>query len=423
MNEQPMQWLNYWLNKFGLSEDYVMYLKFSLLLFALIILCVVINLIVKKILIKILELGIKKTKTKLDDLLVENKVFTTLSQIAPAVVIYLSAGILFADFPDAIVYVLRLVNAYITIILIAVSIKLLNAVQQYSERTEFFKDKSINSYFQLVKIAIYFIGIIIVLSFLLNKSPLYFFSALGAMTVVLLLIFKDTILGLVASIQLAANNMVNKGDWVSMPNFEADGDVIEMNLTTIKIQNWDKTITTIPTYAFISGSFKNWHGMSESGGRRIKRSINIKINSIKFCTPELLKKLSKIQLITQYIVETSKKIDAYNHKNKVDKSTLINGRNLTNIGVFRVYVEAFVKSNPNINQDMTCLIRQLAPTEKGLPLEIYTFSNRQEWGIYEQVISDMFDHLLATISEFELEIFQNPTGTDFHNYNSETSAI
>lgn len=419
MNIQSTQWLNDWLNKFGISETYVVYLKLSLLLATLIVLCIVTNFIVKKVLLRTIELGVKKSKTKLDDALLENKVFSTLSHIAPAIVIYLSADMVFADFPDIVVYVLRLVNAYITIVLIAVCIKFLNAIQQYSEQTEFFKDKSLNSYFQLAKIGIYLIGIIIVLSFLLDKSPLYFFSALGAMTVVLLLIFKDTILGLVASIQLAANNMVNKGDWISMPKYEADGDVIEMNLTTIKIQNWDKTITTIPTYAFISDSFKNWRGMSESGGRRIKRSINIKINSIKFCTPELLNKLSHIQLIKKYITETNQKLDAYNAKNKVDKSTLVNGRNLTNIGIFRVYIEAFVKNNPNINQDMTCLVRQLAPTERGLPIEIYTFSNRQEWVIYEQIISDMFDHLMATIPEFELEIFQNPTGSDFHRYSGE----
>jgi len=416
MNIQSTQWLNHWLNKLNISEAYVIYLKLTLLLFVLAILCIIINLIVKKILIRTIELGIKKTKTKLDDLLIEYKVFNTLSHIAPAVVIYLSASIVFADFPDAIIYVLRIVNAYISIILIAVSIKFLNAIQHYSENSEFFRDKPLNSYFQLAKIAVYSVGIIIVLSFLLNKSPLYFFSALGAMTVVLLLIFKDTILGLVASIQLSVNNMVNIGDWVSMPKYGADGDVIEMNLTTIKIQNWDKTITTIPTYAFISDSFKNWRGMSESGGRRIKRSLNIKINSIKFCTPELLKKLSKIQLIKQYIADTTKKIEVYNTQNKVDRSTLVNGRNLTNIGVFRIYTEAFVKNNPNINQEMTCLIRQLPPTEKGLPIEIYTFSNRQEWGIYEQIISDMFDHLLATIPEFELEVFQNPTGSDFRKW-------
>ena len=418
MNIQSTQWLNHWLNKFGINDSYFIYLKFTLLLVALIILCIVINFLVKKILVKAIEYGIKKTKTKLDDVLIENKVFSTLSHIAPALVIYLSADIVFADFSGSIIYVLRLVNAYITIILIAVTVKFLNSIQHYSEQTEYFKEKPLNSYFQLIKIVIYFLGIIIVLSFLLNKSPFYFISALGAMTVVLLLIFKDTILGLVASIQLAANNMVNKGDWVSMPKYDADGDVIEMNLTTIKIQNWDKTITTIPTYAFISGSFKNWHGMSESGGRRIKRSMNIKINSIKFCTPKLLEKLSHIHLIKEYIADASKKIDLYNEKNKIDKSTLVNGRNLTNIGIFRIYTEAFVKSNPNINQEMTCLIRQLAPTEKGLPIEIYTFSNRQEWGAYEEIISDMFDHLMATVHEFELEIFQNPTGTDFHHYSN-----
>ena len=416
MNIQSTQWLNDWLSKSGINEAYVIYLKLTLLLFTLAILCIIINLIVKKILIRTIELGIKKTKTKLDDVLIEYKVFNTMSHLAPAVVIYLSTSIVFADFPDAIIYVLRIVNAYISIILIAVSIKFLNAIQHYSEKTEFFKDKPLNSYFQLAKIAVYSVGTIIVLSFLLNKSPLYFFSALGAMTVVLLLIFKDTILGLVASIQLAANNMVNIGDWISMPKYGADGDVIEMNLTTIKIQNWDKTITTIPTYAFISDSFKNWRGMSESGGRRIKRSLNIKINSIKFCPPELLKKLSKIQLIKQYIADTTKKIEDYNTQNNVDRSTLVNGRNLTNIGVFRIYTEAFVKNNPNINQEMTCLIRQLPPTEKGLPIEIYTFSNRQEWVIYEQIISDMFDHLLATIPEFELEVFQNPTGSDFRKW-------
>jgi miniconductance mechanosensitive channel len=207
--------------------------------------------------------------------------------------------------------------------------------------------------------------------------------------------------------------MIQIGDWVSMPKYGADGDVIEMNLTTIKIQNWDKTITTIPTYAFISESFKNWRGMSESGGRRIKRSLNIKISSIKFCTLEMLERFKKFQLIKDYIEEKSNKIEEYNKENKIDKSNLINGRHLTNIGIFRVYVEAYVKNNPDINLNMTCMVRQLLPTEKGLPIEIYTFSNRQEWVTYEGIMSDMFDHLIAAVPEFELEIFQNPTGTDF----------
>jgi len=413
MKTKSINLLTDWLIGLGVKETTTMYLKLVILLLILFIISYVTNLIVKKILIRSIRSAIKKTKTVWDDALVENKVFISLSHIAPAIVIYLTTPYIFEDFPDAIPYVLRLVNAYISIVLIIVIINFLNTLKYYSKNTKLFKDNPLDSYFQLIKIAIYIIGGIIILSFLLNKSPLYFFSALGAMTVVLLLIFKDTIMGFVASIQLSANDMIRIGDWVSMPKYGADGDVIEMNLTTIKVQNWDKTVTTIPTYAFISESFKNWRGMSESGGRRIKRSLNIKISSIKFCTLEMLERFKKFQLIKDYIEEKSNEIEAYNKENKIDKSYLINGKHLTNIGIFRVYAEAYVKNNPDINLNMTCMVRQLLPTEKGLPIEIYTFSNRQEWVTYEGIMSDMFDHLIAAVPEFELEIFQNPTGTDF----------
>ncbi len=413
MDTKSIDWLTGWLIGLGVEETSAMYLKLAILLFILFIISYVTNLIVKKILIRFIHSVIKKTKTIWDDALVKNKVFISLSHIAPAILIHLTIPYIFEDFDWAVPYILRLVNVYISIVLIIVIINFLNTLKYYSENTKLFKDNPLDSYFQLVKIAIYIIGSIIVLSFLLNKSPLYFFSALGAMTVVLLLIFKDTIMGFVASIQLSANNMIRIGDWVSMPKYGADGDVIEMNLTTIKIQNWDKTITTIPTYAFISDSFKNWRGMTESGGRRIKRSLNIKVSSIKFCTREMLERFKKFQLIKNYIEEKSNKIEEFNKKNKIDKSHLINGRHLTNIGIFRVYVESYVKNNPDINLNMTCMVRQLPSTEKGLPIEIYTFSNRQEWVIYEGIMSDMFDHLIAAVPEFELEIFQNPTGTDF----------
>ncbi|MFT5336901.1 MAG: miniconductance mechanosensitive channel [Luteibaculaceae bacterium] len=413
MNTKSTEWLTEWLISLGVEETSAIYLKLALLIFILFILCFVTNLLVKKILIRSIRLVIKKTKAVWDDALVKNKVFVTLSHVAPPIVVYITAPYIFEDFPGAIPYFLRLVNAYISTILIIVTINFLNTLKHYSENTKLFRDKPLDSYFQLIKIAIYIIGGIIILSFLLNKSPLYFFSALGAMTVVLLLIFKDTIMGFVASIQLAANNMIQIGDWVSMPKHGADGDVIEINLTVIKIQNWDKTITSIPTYAFTAESFKNWRGMSKSGGRRIKRSLNIKISSIKFCTPEMLERFEKVQLIKEHIQEKSKEIEAYNTENKIDESCLINGRHLTNIGIFRVYAEAYVKLNPDINPDMTCMVRQLPPTEKGLPIEIYTFSNRQEWVKYESIMSDMFDHLIAAVPEFELEIFQNPTGTDF----------
>jgi len=359
MDPKSIDFLTNWIIGLGVKETYALYLKLVILLFILFIISYLTNLIVKKILIRSIHSVIKKTKTIWDDALVKNRVFISLSHIAPAIIISLTIPYIFKDFAGVIPYILRIVNAYISIVLIIVIINFLNTLKYYSENTKLFKDNPLDSYFQLAKIAIYIIGSIIVLSFLLNKSPLYFFSALGAMTVVLLLIFKDTIMGFVASIQLSANDMIRIGDWVSMPKYGADGDVIKMNLTTIKIQNWDKTITTIPTYAFISDSFKNWRGMSESGGRRIKRSLNIKVSSIKFCTLELLERFKKFQLIKNYIEEKSNKIEEFNKENKIDKSHLINGRHLTNIGVFRVYVESYVKNNPNINLNMTCMVRQL----------------------------------------------------------------
>ena len=413
MDTKSIDWLSDWLMGLGVQETSTMYLKLAILLFVVFIISYLTNLIVKKVLVRSIRSVIKKTKTLWDDALVENKVFISLSHIAPAIVLSLATPLIFEDFTGAIPYIIRLVNVYFSVVLIIVTLNILNTLKFYSKNTKLFKDNPLDSYFQLANIATYIIGGIIILSFLLDKSLVYFFSALGAMTVVLLLVFKDTILGFVASIQLSANDMIRIGDWVSMPNYGADGDVISMNLTTIKIQNWDKTVTTIPTYAFISESFKNWRGMSESGGRRIKRSLNIKMSSIIFCDQEMLARFKKFQLIEDYIAEKSSKIAVYNKENKIDKSHLINGRHLTNIGIFRVYVEAYVKNNPDINLNMTCMVRQLLPTEKGLPIEVYTFSSRQDWVIYEGIMSDMFDHLIAAVPEFELEVFQNPTGTDF----------
>jgi len=406
-----------WLIGLGVEETSAVYLKLLILLLILFVISFISNLIVKKVLIRSIQSIIKKTKTLWDDVLEDNKFFSTLAHIVPAILLLLTTPYIFSDFADVIPFVLRLANAYIGIVLIIVVLSFLKTLKYYFENTELFRVKPLDSYFQLIRIGIYIFGSIVILSIILDKSPIYFFSALGAMTVVLLLIFKDTLLGFVASIQLSANNMIQIGDWVSLSKYDADGEVVEINLTTIKIENWDKAITTIPTYAFISESFKNWRGMSESGGRRIKRSLNIKTNSIKFCTTEMVERFKKIQLISQYIEEKSHEIEQYNKEKNIDKSKLINGRHLTNIGIFRVYSEAYVKNNPNINLNMTCMVRQLAPTENGLPLEIYTFSNNKEWVIYEGIISDMFDHLIASVPEFDLEIFQNPSGTDFKKMN------
>ena len=272
----------------------------------------------------------------------------------------------------------------------------------------------IKGFIQVFKLIIYFVGGIFIISILLNKTPVYLFSSLAALTAVLMFIFKDAILGFVAGIQLTANRMVANGDWIEMPKYGADGDIIEIALTTVKVQNWDKTITTIPTYALITESFKNWRGMSESGGRRIKRSISIDMNTIQFCTEEMLGRFSKIQYITSYIEKNKIEVQKHNTLEQVDHSSLVNGRRMTNIGTFRAYVEAYLKNHPKINQEMTFLIRQLAPAENGLPIEIYVFSKDIAWANYESIQANIFDHIMAVVPEFDLRVFQDPTGRDFN---------
>lgn len=280
----------------------------------------------------------------------------------------------------------------------------------------------IKGFIQVFKIIIYFICFILIISILLNKTPIILFSSLGALTAVLMFIFKDPILGFIAGIQLSANQMVAKGDWISMPKYGADGNIIDIALTTVKIQNWDKTITTIPTYTLITESFKNWRGMSESGGRRIKRSINIDINTIRFCTEEMLSRFKEIHYISGYLKKTETETQVYNQKLNVDHSNLVNGRRMTNIGTFRAYVETYLRNQPMINKEMTFLVRQLAPTEHGLPIEIYVFSKVQEWGEYESIQANIFDHILAVVPEFDLRVFQDPSGRDFNKLTNNFSS-
>jgi len=251
----------------------------------------------------------------------------------------------------------------------------------------------------------------------LNKTPIFLLSGVGALAAVMMLIFRDSILGFVAGIQLAANKMVAVGDWIEMPKYGADGDVLEVALTTVKVQNWDKTITTIPTYALISESFKNWRGMAESGGRRIKRSVSLDMSSIKFCDEEMLDRYRKIQYISEYIETKKIELEKFNQATEVDHASLANGRRMTNIGTFRAYVQAYLRNHPEINKDMTFLIRQLPPSENGLPIEIYVFSKDKVWANYEAIQADIFDHILAVVPEFDLRVYQNPTGADFQALN------
>ncbi|HQH09950.1 MAG TPA: mechanosensitive ion channel, partial [Bacteroidales bacterium] len=355
---------------------------------------------------------VKRTQSKWDDLLMDNKVFSNLAHIVPVIMVRVIAPILFRDFEKVLPVVIKLTDIYLIIVILLAINALLRILELVLKKSKAFADKPVSSYFQLIKIILYIAAGILIISILINKSPVYLLSALGAMTALGMLVFKDTILGFVASVQISANDMVRIGDWVEMPKFNADGDVIAINLNTVKVQNWDKTITTIPTYYFITDSFKNWRGMKETGGRRIKRSIYINAASVKYINEEDRLRYARLYLLKDYLVTRQKEIDEYNKKMKVDTSVFVNGRRMTNIGVFRHYIENYLKDNKAIRKDMTLMVRQMAMEDRGIPIEIYCFTTTTVWTEYEEIQSDIFDHLMAAVSFFDLEVFQQPSGSD-----------
>lgn len=356
----------------------------------------------------------KRTTTNWDDIIIKNKVFDRLANMVPAIVLYLTVSIPLAGYDWLLTLIIGALSIYMIIMGILALDALLNAAFSIYNGYEISKEIPIKGFIQVIKLVLYFVGGIFIVSIILGKSPIYLFSSLAALTAVLMFVFKDSILGFVAGIQLTANRMVANGDWIEMPNYGADGNIVEIALTTVKVQNWDKTITTIPTYALISESFKNWRGMSEADGRRIKRSISIDMNTVQFCTEEMLHRFSKIQYISEYIEKRKIELQQYNEERNVDHSNPVNGRRLSNIGIFRAYVEAYLKANPKINHDMTFLVRQLAPSENGVPIEIYVFSKDKVWANYENIQADIFDHIMASIPEFDLRVFQGPSGRDFN---------
>ena len=376
----------------------------------LLVACLIGNFVTRKFIIQGIQKFIKNSKNDWDDIFLENKVFNSLSTLVPLILIeYLSVPIL-SNFTSLIPVVHIAVKVSLVFVITSVLVKALKAFEEVSTRIPSFKDKPIMSYVQLANIMIYVVAAILVFATLLDRDPFALLGALGALTAVLMLVFKDTILGLVASIQISSHDMVRVGDWVSMPKYGTDGDVLEITLNTVKIQNWDKTISTIPTYAFISDSFKNWRGMTDSKGRRIKRSLNIDMTSIKFCSDEEIANFKSVEMLKDYIESIQGEIASHNDSNNHDKSSLLNGRNLTNIGLFREYAHQYLMANENLRKDLTLMVRQLEPTENGLPIEVYCFSNNINWVEYETIQADIFDHLLSSISNFDLEIFQNPTG-------------
>lgn len=409
--------INHWAHKFlrdsNLSEDWIDYLTMALDIVIVVLLSFIVDFIARKFILRIVGRYVKRSKNQYDDILLEKRVFRSLAHLLPALVIYYAIPYLFDESGNLIQILQKLIVVYMIFTVLSVGHKFLKALEFMGLNSSRFEGKPVSSYIQVGMIVMYIAGGVFIISNLLDKSATTILTTFGAATAVILLIFRDTILGLVASIQIAGNDMVRIGDWVSMPKYGADGDVIEINLTTVKIRNWDKTITTVPTYAFISDSFKNWRGMISQGVRRIKKSLNVDIQSVKFIDEELYQKLLKVERISRYLKERNEEIIKSNQEKKADKSVLINGRHLTNIGVFRIYIESYLEEHPNVSKDQTLMVRQLQATETGIPLEIYCFSNDIAWLNYEKIQSDIMDHLLASVKVFELEIFQNPSGTDF----------
>jgi miniconductance mechanosensitive channel len=396
-------------NSWGLNETVTVYASWIAIIAAIFILSLVAHYIAKRILLVGVSRLIIRTKTVWDDALLENKVFTRLSHIAPALVVYFSATVFPTELQD---HIQRFSAIYVILTGVSVLSAFLNAVVDIYRTFETSKQKPIKGYIQVAKIIMFvFVGIYAA-GILVNKSVLPILGGLGAMTAVIIIVFRDSILGLVASVQLSGNDMVRIGDWISMPKYDADGDVTDITLNTVKVENWDKTISYIPAYALISDSYKNWRGMSESGGRRIKRSISVDMTSVAFASPELIQRWERIQLLKDYLKTKQHEIKAYNKEHNIDDSERINGRRITNLGTLRAYLVEYLKNHPKIHKDMTFLIRHLQPTEKGIPIEIYVFSNDQEWANYEAIQADIFDHVLAVIPEFDLRVFQQPSGED-----------
>ena len=369
--------------------------------------------IAKFIIVRVLRRIAKRTKSIWDDVLLEKRVFNRMALLLPGILVYQFAPATLSEFPGLAASVVKITNLYIVFIVILIINSFFNAVYAISQDSDFSRLHPIKGYIQVAKIIVFVVGGLFILSYLFNQTPIYLLGGLGAFSAVMLLVFKDPILGLVGGIQLSANDMVRQGDWINMPKFSADGTVLEISLTTVKVQNWDNTITTLPTYSLVSDAFQNYRGMQESGGRRLKRSININMQSVKFCTPEMLDKFRKIRLIRDYVDAKEIELNAYNLENGIDDEVLINGKRQTNLGIFRAYLQAFLRNHPMVHQEMTLLVRQLQSADLGIPIEIYVFSKTTEWAVFEDLQSDIFDHILAIVPEFGLQVFQSPTGDDF----------
>lgn len=402
-----------YLLEIGLTENSARIVNMIVLLIIALLIIFCIDYVVRRVLRSVSSQIAKRSKTNFDDILITNKLPRNVAHIVPLLIAIEFSKAIFSDFQYAENIIKKGLEIFGIILTLWIVKSILNSIKDYLKTLPNLKDKPIASYIQVFMIFAWLIGVFIIFAIITNKTIWEFLGALGAVSAIIILIFRDTILGFVASIQVSVNDMVRIGDWVTFDKYGADGDVIEITLATVKVQNFDKTITTIPTYALISDSFKNWRGMVNSDGRRIKRAIYLKMNSIKYLSATEVDNLKKIQAIQEYLTTSQERINDFNTKNNINKNLLLNGRNLTNIGVFRKYAEEYIKHHSGINKDMMIMVRQLAPTTQGLPIEIYAFSADKRWENYEHIMADIFDHLLAAVKYFDLELFELPTNSKF----------
>ncbi|WP_281846388.1 mechanosensitive ion channel family protein [Olleya namhaensis] len=398
----------------GVSKVTSKYLNLLVLLIVTLVVILLLDLLIRKVLRLLSAKVASTTKSNFDDLLIANRVPRNIAHIPALYLAIESIPLVFNDFENLHVFFEKLMQVAGIILGLWIVRSLLNTLKNYFKTLPRLRDKPIDSYIQVFMIFAWVVGAGLALAVIIGGDSLWkFITGFGAATAIILLIFKDTILGFVASIQVSINDMVRIGDWITFEKFGADGDVIEINLATVKVQNFDNTITTIPTYALISDSFKNWRGMTNSDGRRIKRHMLIKQTSIKYLNTEDIERLKKIEIISVYLNTMEDKINSFNVSHTIDKSVLINGRNLTNIGVFRKFIQTYLEQHSAINNDMLLMARQLQPTAQGIPLEIYCFTKDKRWESYEYVMSDLFDHFLAAVPYFDLELFELPNDTSF----------
>jgi miniconductance mechanosensitive channel len=386
-----------WLVAHGFTEEIADFIRIGSLVVGIFTVCLITHLIARQIIVSFIANLVKRSKNQWDDIIMERKVFNRMAHFAPALVLYLTTNALLSEFPKWIIFTHKIIYIYMTVVTIMVLTSFMKALHEIYQQSDISKNRPIKGYIQLVNIFIIFIGVIFIVSFLTGSSPGNLLAGLGALAAVLLLVFKDTILGLTASVQLSANNMLKIGDYIEMPSNKADGTVVEITLNTVKVQNADNTIVTIPTYSLVSNSFSNWREMVDFGGRRIKRSIFIDLNTVKFISQETaaeyIKSINSVPFIS----------NPYENNHQDIKQ-------LTNLGLFRMYVENYLRRNPRINQNLTLVVRYLQPAENGIPLEVYAFSTEVRLAKFEEVQSELFEYIISMMSFFELRVFQNPSG-------------